>query len=231
MPRIGGAMRDREGRERMKVITVAAPKGGSGKTTITSALAVRACEDSGDIVLIDLNADQGDLTNWWINRGEPENPWLYGELSLITRDIARLARSGFEWCLIDTPPGNLDLIEAAVAVADAVLIPVRASFFDITAIDAVVEMCKQRKKRFAFVLSAVDSKFKALNNTAHAALVEDGPVLSARTSYRLSYINAVTIGKTGPEVDASLKPEIDTLWSEVKRLAGGADVVEGAHVR
>jgi hypothetical protein len=43
-----------------------------------------------------------------------------------------------------------------VAVADAVIIPVRASIFDIGAITCAVEMCKERRKPYAFVLSAVD---------------------------------------------------------------------------
>lgn len=115
-------------------------------------------------------------------------------------------------------------------VADAVVIPVRCSYFDITAIDAIAEMCRARRKRFAFLMNAVDGEFKQLNSTSHTALVETGPVLSARISYRLHYINAVTTGRTGPEIDPSLKPEIDALWAEVKRLAGREDAVEVAHV-
>lgn len=58
MPRIGGTMRDRERQGWMKVVAVAAPKGGSGMTTITSALAVRATEESANVAMIDLNADR-----------------------------------------------------------------------------------------------------------------------------------------------------------------------------
>jgi chromosome partitioning protein len=108
-------------------------------------------------------------------------------------------------------------------VADPrVLIPVRTSIFDIGAIEPVAEMCRQHRKPFAFVLSAVDVKFRGLTATALAALSKEGPVLAARTSYRLAYINALTIGKTGPEIDPDLRPEIDALWTEVKRLAGAA---------
>jgi hypothetical protein len=73
---------------------------------------------------------------------------------------------------------DLDVIEAAVAVADAVIIPVRASIFDIGAITFVVEMCKERRKPYAFVLSAVDNKMPKLTERAKAALISDGPVLS-----------------------------------------------------
>jgi chromosome partitioning protein len=202
----------------MKVITVAAPKGGSGKTTIASALSVRAVEEGHSVVMMDLNADQGDLTRWWINRGEPQLPALL-EVEKLSDDIRHLSESGWQWCIIDTPPTDLDLIEMAVICANAVIVPVRASFFDITAVEPIVEMCTQHKRPFGFVRSAVDPKFKSLNAQAQTALVETGTLLAAHTSYRLDYINAVTVGKTGYEINADLKGEIDLLWAETKRLA------------
>jgi Mrp family chromosome partitioning ATPase len=45
----------------MKTITVASAKGGSGKSTITSALAVRACRETLKVAMMDLNFDQGSL--------------------------------------------------------------------------------------------------------------------------------------------------------------------------
>jgi chromosome partitioning protein len=203
----------------MKVITIAAPKGGSGKTTIASALAARAAQESGDVLMIDLNSDQGDLTRWWQSRGEPDNPFLFENITHVRRDLADLATQGWEWCFIDTPPVDLDLIQMSVIVADAVIVPVRASYFDIGSVDPIVEMCAQHKKPYAFVMSAVDARFKGINDSARTALVETGTLLSAHTSYRASYINAVTAGKSGPEIDANLKAEIDILWAEAKRLS------------
>jgi Mrp family chromosome partitioning ATPase len=60
----------------VKVIAMASPKGGSGKTTIASALAVRAAEESKRVAMFDLNSDQGNLTQWWVLRGEPMCPRL-----------------------------------------------------------------------------------------------------------------------------------------------------------
>jgi hypothetical protein len=83
-------------------------------------------------------------------------------------------------------------------------------------------MCGQHRKPFAFVLSAVDVKLRGLTATAVATLSKQRGVLDAGTSDGLAYINAVTIGKSGPEIDPDLRPEIDALWIEVKRLAGVA---------
>ena len=202
----------------MKVVTVASAKGGAGKTTLVSAMAVRASLESARVAMFDLNSDQANLTQWYILRGEPPNPVLV-EVEKIGRDVEVLRNEKFEWLLIDTPPLDLDVIEAAVAVADAVLIPVRASIFDIGAIQCVVEMCEERRKPFAFVLSAVDNKMPKLTEHAKAALITEGPVLAGQLSYRQPYIAALTAGKVAFEAQKDLKGEIDQVWEDVKKLA------------
>ena len=164
-------------------------------------------------------------TQWWYSRGEPMNPRLEGEASNITMGVAALRKSGrVEWLFIDTPPLDMGLIENAVAVSDAVVIPVKTSIFDIGAIDSIVEICRAHDKPFSFLLSAADTRFKSLNNLALAALVTEGSVFGTRISYRLPYINALTVGKVGPEIDKELWPEADALWSEVKALVGQSPV-------
>ena len=202
----------------MKVIAVASPKGGSGKTTLASALAVRATMESTRVAMFDLNSDQGNLTQWWVLRGEPMSPRLI-EVENVTRDVEVLRASRFEWLIIDTPPLELDVIETAILKSDCVLIPVRASIFDIGSITPVAEMCRERHKPYAFVLSAVDSRFKKLTERAMAALISEGPICATRISYRQPYISALTGGRAGHEVEEELRPEIDSLWGEVKRLA------------
>jgi len=206
----------------VKTIAVAAAKGGSGKSTIASALAARASKESMRIAMMDLNPDQGNLSQWWALRGQPMNPRLITDIENIPEDVAVLEAAGFDWLILDTPPVEMDLIEQAVAVADFVLIPVRTSMFDVSALDALVAMCKTHRKAFGFVLSAVDSKFKKLTSQTVAALVKEGPLLASRVSYREPYIKALMAGKTGPEIEKELVSEIDGLWTEVKRLAAEA---------
>src|SRR6476646_1430052 len=167
----------------MKVVTVGAPKGGSGKTTLVSALAARAALESARVAMFDLNSDQANLTQWYILRGEPPNPVLV-EVEMISRDTEVLRAEKFEWLILDTPPLDLDVIENAVAVADAIIVPVRASIFDIGALTPVVEMAKERRKPYAFMLSAVNSKMPKLTERARAALIMDGSVLTGSLSYK-----------------------------------------------
>jgi chromosome partitioning protein len=208
----------------MRTIAIASAKGGVGKSTITSALAVRACLDSLRVGLMDLNVDQGNLTQWWMTRGQPMNPRLVMDVEDIPEDVKALDAAGYDWLLIDGPPAGMDLIEQSIVIADFVLVPVKASIFDVNSIDAVVEMCKEHDKLFAFVMSDVDAKFAALNKQMTAALREEGPVLEAHLSHRMAYAQALTGGKSGPELKKELAPEIDTLWLEMKHRIekGGA---------
>lgn len=202
-----------------KVVTVASGKGGSTKTATAALLAVRATAESLRVAMFDLNADQGNLTQWWISRGEPMNPRLLS-VEKIGRDVDALRADGtFDWLVIDTPPLDIDIMETAVVKADVVVIPVRPSMMDIGAIDAVVEMCTERNKPFSFLLSAVDTRMSKLTDKAAAELIKDGPIFSTRISYRAPYISAMAGGKVAFEVDRDLRVEADSLWAEVKRLA------------
>jgi chromosome partitioning protein len=206
----------------MKVITVAAPKGGCGKSTATLVLATRAVQDGKRVAMYDLNADQASLTGWWFARGEPENPQLLELEGKLTHSIEHDRQQGFDYLFIDTPPLDVDLIENAALKSDLVIVPVRSSFFDITAISSIVDVCKRRRRTFAFLMSAVDSrdpKLRKLNEQTRIALLPEGQILSFHLSYSASYISALHSGRAGFEADKKLVSEVDGLWAEVQRLA------------
>ena len=204
----------------MKVATVAAPKGGSTKSSTVCLLAVRAVQDAKHVCLIDLNPDQASLIRWHAARGTPMNPHLERNIKKLSADIEVLRASNrFDWVFIDTPPLDMDVIETAVQVSDCVVIPVRTSSLDVNAIDAIVEMCRDYEKPYKFLLSAVDTKMSKLTDSAINALVKHGELFSKRVKYLLPYINAMTAGRTGPEIDHSLQEDNTALWVEVQALA------------
>ena len=77
----------------MKVVTVAAPKGGSCKTSTVALLAVRAMQDAQNVCLIDLNADQGSLLRWHTARGTPMNPHLELDIEKVPADVELIRQS------------------------------------------------------------------------------------------------------------------------------------------
>jgi chromosome partitioning protein len=78
--------------QRLRVITLASTKGGTGKTTLSSALAVRAAEESKRVALLDLDP-QESLASWWTRRGRTKNPKLF-EADATTEAIELLISEG-----------------------------------------------------------------------------------------------------------------------------------------
>ena len=84
----------------------------------------------------------------------------------------------------------------------------------------MVEIARDRRKPFMFVMSDVDGKFKAVNSRVEAQLKKMGPVWEGRISHLVSYVVAPNSGKVGPELDARAKEEIDGLWTDIQRMLG-----------
>lgn len=106
------------------IITFAALKGGVGKTTSTVYLAA-ALMQHGTVQLIDTDPQQS-LTEWSQEAGE-EFPTVR---TVLGRAVSRIDADGFDFTIIDTPPGNPDAINAAVSAADVVFVPTRPSHLD-----------------------------------------------------------------------------------------------------
>jgi chromosome partitioning protein len=209
----------------MLIVAVCAAKGGTSKTTLTTALAVRVGEikNSGRIAMLDLNSDQASLTAWWERRGRPLSPWLHTEITDLELDLRALASEGWTHCFIDSPPYDMQVIETIVMLSNVVVIPVKPSLFDETAIRAVVGLCLKRRKPFGMVLSDVDNRtqFEAHTEKIAARLRELGPVLKTRFPHSLHYLTALETGRTGHETDKSKKlaEMMEAMWGEIERLA------------
>jgi chromosome partitioning protein len=215
----------------MKTIAVAMNKGGTGKTTLSAALAVRAAKNFNKVAVVDLNEDQASLTQWMSLRGELyTNPLLHEfDDTTIAEELPKLAAEGWQICILDTPPSYYSVIETAIMVADAVIVPVKTSIYDAGALETVVEMCRKYSKPFVVVLNDVDSRFKSINTSVAASLKADGlPLLEIKidgklqfgVSHLASYQAAPNEGKSGPELDEKAAKEIEVVWQEVMRLAG-----------
>lgn len=203
-------------KQQMRVIAVASTKGGVSKTTLSSALAVRAVADGLKVALLDTDP-QASLARWHELRGRPDNPRIV-EIDAAREALALLISQRWDVVFIDTPPAFLDKIENAISLADFVLVPCRPSAVDVEAVRDVVTICQDHEKPFAFVITQILPPPGRIVEGAQKYLETDGDVLAARMTSRKPYAAAMTLGKTGPEMKdgKAAADEIDALWSEIK---------------
>lgn len=183
----------------MHTVVFAARKGGASKTTLTGHLAVEAVRQGlGPVVMMDTDPQQS-LAAWWQER-EAEEPKLAAVgLSTLGAEVSRL-RDTPGWLFIDTPPLVPETIEAVIAVADLVVIPVKPSPHDLKGVGITVKLAKRQGKRFCFVVTQAIAR-ASLTTQALLALSQHGPVATAIMHYRVDYAGAMTDGRTVQEID------------------------------
>lgn len=209
----------------MKTIALCSTKGGCGKSTLASALAVAAVGDRKQVGMFDADP-LGSLSWWWATRGNVDNPKLYSGSDTASEAVDILETAGVaDYLFIDSGPGLLQALDPIIEAADIVLVPSKTSAFDLMGIDAVLETIKAANKPYLVVLNEIDPRSK-MPATAREYLEGEGhPVAKQAIQSRTPYRAALTLGKTAPEIerDGKAAEEIRALWSEVKKtLAKGA---------
>jgi chromosome partitioning protein len=201
----------------MKIVVLASQKGGAGKTTLAAHLAV-AAEISGDgpCVLIDTDP-QASLAAWWNGRMAETPAFAPATLKELAAKLEGLAKAGFTYAFIDTPPAITESIRTVVALADLVLIPTRPSPHDLRAVGRTVELAVDANRLFAFAVTQAKPNTR-LTVQAMAALSAHGVVAPAIVHDRVDYAASMIDGRTVVEVDPKGRSagEVAELWSFVK---------------
>ena len=208
----------------MPVVAIVNQKGGTGKTTLATNLAW-ALAEKGTVLLLDTDP-QGSARDWGhFNTDGPENLSVEGVgRDPLVEHVRRLS-TRYDWVVIDAPPSISNVSADAVRVADVVLIPAKASAFDVWAANDIVEAIKARQKtsngipNAAFVITMAKPRTR-LGQQIDAALTELGlPVLRSRTTDRVAYTQASNGGSSvlaGP--DRTARDEILAIRDELQEL-------------
>lgn len=205
----------------MHVVVFAASKGGVGKTTLTSSVAVRAAKDSPRVAMIDFDPQEG-LTGWWARRGAVDNPRIFSGVDTIEEAIELLKMDGWDWLMVDTGPGLMNHMHNVIKAAHLVVVPLKPSAHDLTAIDPVMDMIRDCKVPYFVVLNDVDPRWKLTKTAADYIKAEGHPLASKPIARREAYAASATLGKSGPEVerDKACAGEIDGLWVDIRAKLG-----------
>ena len=118
---------------RVRTIAIVSRKGGAGKTTLATHLAVAAEVAGLRAALFDLDP-QASAALWADHRGEPFPAVVPAQAPRLAGLLAQARDGGADLVLIDTPPEADGIASAAAAVADLTLIPCRPSALDLDAV-------------------------------------------------------------------------------------------------
>lgn len=176
----------------MRVILVANPKGGSGKTTLSINLAGYLASTGERVALLDMDR-QRSATHWLAMR-DPTLP----EIGLVREG----QKGASDWLVIDSPAGlHGKNLERALKLAHKVAVPIAPSLFDIRASQdflAALHAEKAVRRGHAFVGVVgmrIDPRTRAGVTLEQYMAQQDLPVLGHLRNTQ-HYVNAAFEGKS-----------------------------------
>ena len=205
----------------MKIIAFMNEKGGSGKTTSATNMAVNLHRRGFRVVLVDADP-QATARDW--RAASPEKSNLPNVIALDRPQMLSVIPTlAADYVIIDTPAKAADMAAAVIRVAHTVLIVIQPSGADIWACAPTAKMIQARLD----IGGNVDAAFlvnRAKPNTKLSKLVEGGKwneytmqQLSSVLGDRVAYAEALTYGVSvydTPNADA--QKDVDAVVAELE---------------
>lgn len=205
----------------MHIISVLATKGGAGKTTLATNLAVIASQKRGQKVLL-IDIDPQGSAICWSDLRESDTP------TVITTPVNRFQKildgakkDGVTTAIIDYPPHGDPNVAVAARLSDILLVPCRPAAADLQAMAATIELVRFVKIPTLVVLNAVPSR-GTLEIEARETLKGTGlDIIPGIVGDRIAFVRAYAAGMGVSEFEPKGKAsnEVKKLYSYItKRL-------------
>lgn len=209
------------------IYVVGGIKGGSGKTTVATNLAVALALEGRDVLLVDADDQETatDFSAWRNERTEGRTGYTSVQLTgQAAREELRRLASKFEDVVIDTGGRDTTSQRAALTVADLYLVPFNPRSFDVWTLEKVTRLIQEIQtvnpdlRSYAF-LNRADPR--GSDNDEAAEALRDTDVLQfldAPLGNRKAYANAAAQGlgvlELHPE-DRKASAEFRTLYQQI----------------
>ncbi len=208
-----------EAEKDMRTIAFVTQKGGSGKSTIASSLAVAAQEMKEKVGVVDMDP-QGSLMNWLKTRGLHDIEVVASGAARLSVVLARLKANGCTLAFIDTPGAEGPASAAAMEIADLTIIPSRPSMFDLWASEKTRAALKAIGGEFVFLLNQCPpAQQTARVRDGVETLEEMGGLISPLVLARVDYQEAARhgLGVTELNPGGAAAEEMRALWVSIRR--------------
>jgi len=216
----------------MITVALCTQKGGTGKTTIATALAVAAHLAGKKSALLDLDP-QTNAVNWF-DRREGDGPDVASiQPGAIRRSLDAYSGLGMDWVFIDTP-GKMDSASTEAARhADMVLIPTQAQIFAIDTLEPLKRLLDMAGNPPAFVVLNLvhpNAGGRAADDAALIAERFNVAVAPIHMSRLKAYEDAPALGQTPQELEPQGRAaqEVAGLFTF---LSEQASMIAGNHER
>ena len=144
----------------MKIITIASQKGGAGKTTLATNLAIASSKSNKTTLLIDTDFRQRNSLNWFQKREEQDNPLVIeaGDQKTLFNIINLAKEKGVDRVFIDTKGSDEQLVNDAISQSDYCLITCGPGGFDVSSQGITASIAKRFRKKASFILSKAPAR-------------------------------------------------------------------------
>jgi len=209
----------------MKIIALAQSKGGASKSTTAIHLACEAIYEGESAAILDMDEGQQSSAKWARRRAAHN---LKGPEVAVVKAVdlqsvlQKLRDAGLQWAFIDLPGRDAPVSSSGIVAADFVIIPTRPTTIDFEASITTVQACVRAKKRYAYLLSAVQPQGNKSRGRQFRAALEllpvPPPVCPRMVGQRVEISDAVAAGKSVREVkpDGEAAREFEELFKWLK---------------
>jgi chromosome partitioning protein len=198
----------------MKTLAIISQKGGVGKTTLATALAVAAEKDGRTVAVFDLDP-QASAAFWKDTRAADTPAVVAIPPSRLQHVLKAAAETGCDLAIIDAPPFAKDIAFEAAQRADFILIPTRPAVLDVMAMTKTLELVGHYNKPSAVVLTFCPIQGREIADTEEAIRQLGAELAPLRIHNRVAYSRAQQTGLTAQEfeTDGKAADEIKQLYA------------------
>ncbi len=210
----------------MRTIAVIALKGGSGKTTVATHIALAAHLRGLKTVVADTDPQRSATEALRARDGPGPTSVAAVGSSLFAAQIAAVG-SGMDTMVIDTAAGAVEDVAQAIVVADYSLLVVRPTLMDIAAAVRTVDIIRRLRKPAMIVVNQAPTardgvEPPSVKRALRALEVMRLPVVPTLLRSRAIYQSALETGKSVEECyDVNAGREIAALWAFIERFTFG----------